>query len=82
MSPEHTAQDPLTNGKLPSLLLEVIYGLKVKDVMTTTLITAPRDTTLRKVQQLMKSNRVTGVPIVEDGRLFGAGQHRRYYECA
>lgn len=71
MSQENTLKDPLTNGKLPSLLLEVIYGLKVKDVMTTNLITAPRDYTLRKIQQLMKNHRVTGVPIVEEGHIFG-----------
>ena len=71
MTTDSKNTDPLTTGKLPSLLLEVIYGLKVKDVMTTEVITATREFTLRKVQQLMKTHRVTGIPIVENGRLFG-----------
>jgi CBS domain-containing protein/anti-sigma regulatory factor (Ser/Thr protein kinase) len=53
------------------LALEIVLKLKVRDVMTDTLVTAARANTLRHVQKLMKEHHISGVPIVEDGRLFG-----------
>jgi CBS domain-containing protein/anti-sigma regulatory factor (Ser/Thr protein kinase) len=55
----------------PTIILELIYRLKVKDVMTKKLISVTRDATLREVQQLMKKNSITGVPVVSDKRLIG-----------
>jgi CBS domain-containing protein/anti-sigma regulatory factor (Ser/Thr protein kinase) len=61
----------LSTEKLPSLLQDLIYGLKIRDVMSTRLITAMRQDSLRSIQKLMKENKITGVPIVENKRLFG-----------
>lgn len=62
---------PINPDQSPLLVLELIYKLKIKDVMTTEVVTARRDDTMRKVQQLMKDNLISGVPIAEKGRLFG-----------
>lgn len=55
----------------PSVILEMTYRLKIRDVMSTGLITAGKKDTLRHVQDLMKKNSITGVPIVEGRRLLG-----------
>jgi anti-sigma regulatory factor (Ser/Thr protein kinase)/predicted transcriptional regulator len=39
--------------------------------MTTDVITATRADTLRHAQKLMQEHHISGVPVVEDGRLFG-----------
>jgi len=62
---------PINTIDSPTVILELIYRLKIKDVMTTALITAKRTDTLRHIQRLMKENYITGVPIVEDQRLLG-----------
>ncbi|MFP4417119.1 MAG: CBS domain-containing protein [Chitinispirillaceae bacterium] len=62
---------PINPDQSPLLVLELIYKLKIKDVMTTEVVTACRDDSMRKVQQLMKDNLISGIPIVEKGRLFG-----------
>lgn len=62
---------PINTIDSPTVILELIYRLKIKDVMTTALITAKRQDTLRHIQILMRENFITGVPIAEDSRLFG-----------
>ena len=58
-------------SKSSLLTLEIVFNLKVRDVMATKLITAARVDTMRHIQNLMKEHRISGVPIAENGRLFG-----------
>lgn len=62
---------PINTDDSPSFLLELVYRLKIRDVMTEDVITVPRGTPLRHVQSIMKENAITGVPVAEDGRLLG-----------
>ncbi len=62
---------PINTYNSPTVILELIYRLKVKDVMTDTLSTATRKTTLREIQMMMKEQSITGVPIVQGKRLLG-----------
>ncbi len=62
---------PINTFNSPTIILELIYRLKVKDVMTKKLISVTRDATLREVQYLMKENSITGVPVVSNKRLIG-----------
>lgn len=62
---------PISTDDSPSVILELIYRLKIKDVMTTALITARRGDSLRHIQSLMRDNYITGVPISEEKRLLG-----------
>lgn len=55
----------------PTLILELIYRLKIRDVMTRTLLTATPEQSLRDAQRLMKANGVTGLPVIEGRRLVG-----------
>lgn len=61
----------LSQASEPLVLLELIQRLKVRDVMTSALFTVPRSSTMRQVQELMRSRRISGVPVEENGRCFG-----------
>ena len=56
---------------IPTALTELIFRLKIKDVMSTELVTAGKGETLRTIQHRMKDENITGVPIVEEKRLLG-----------
>jgi len=62
---------PINSVEAPSVVLELIHQLKVKDVMTTAVLTATKNQTLRHIQALLRENHVTGIPIVEDDHLVG-----------
>ncbi len=55
----------------PLVLMELIHRLKVRDVMTREVITETRQAPLRRVQAIMKEKRLSGVPVVDRGRLYG-----------
>ena len=62
---------PISTVDSPSIVLELIYQLKIKDVMATAVITGTRDQTMRRLQSIMRENRITGIPIVEGSQLVG-----------
>jgi CBS domain-containing protein/anti-sigma regulatory factor (Ser/Thr protein kinase) len=57
---------PIVTEDSPSVVIELIHQLKVKDVMTTAVLTSNKRQTLKHIQALMRENRLTGIPIVED----------------
>jgi CBS domain-containing protein/anti-sigma regulatory factor (Ser/Thr protein kinase) len=62
---------PLDSQNIPTALTELIFNLKIKDVMATEIVTAAKTDTLRTIQRRMKEASITGVPIVEAKRLLG-----------
>lgn len=62
---------PIPPDQSPLVLLDLLFKMRIRDVMSSTLITVTRADTLRQAQSLMKANRITGLPVAEDGRLFG-----------
>jgi len=62
---------PISTIDSPAVVLELIYQLKVKDVMTTAVICAKKTDTLKHIQALMRENYITGVPITEGRVLLG-----------
>ncbi len=62
---------PINTYTSPTVILELIYRLKVKDVMSRHLCTAESATSLKEIQRMMKQRSVTGVPIVEGKRILG-----------
>ena len=62
---------PISAEQSPLLFLELLYKLRVRDVMARDLVTIRRDATMRDLQRLMQDRRVSGVPVVENKRLFG-----------
>jgi len=62
---------PISTVDSPAVVLELIYQLKIKDVMTTAVICAKKTDTLRHIQALMRESYITGIPIKEDDKLIG-----------
>lgn len=62
---------PINTYSSPTVILDLIYRLKVKDVMFKDLTCATMDSSLREIQHLMKRKKITGVPIVQGKRLIG-----------
>jgi len=62
---------PISTTDSPAVVLELIYQLKVKDVMTSAVICAKKTDTLRYIQALMRENYITGIPITEGSSLIG-----------
>jgi CBS domain-containing protein/anti-sigma regulatory factor (Ser/Thr protein kinase) len=62
---------PISTVDSPSVVLELIYQLKIKDVMSTAVITGSKEQTMRHIQVIMQENRITGVPITEGQKLAG-----------
>jgi predicted transcriptional regulator len=52
-------------------VLELIHQLKVKDVMTTAVLSGEKNDTFRHIQTLLREYKVAGIPIVEDQYLIG-----------
>jgi CBS domain-containing protein/anti-sigma regulatory factor (Ser/Thr protein kinase) len=72
VKPAPAAEDiPISTVDSPSVVLELIYQMKIKDVMVSAVITAKRTDTLRHIQAVMRENYITGVPVAEDSRLLG-----------
>ena len=70
-SPPVSDKIPISTIDSPSAVLELIYQLKIKDVMNTSMITAKKTDTLRHIRALMKENYISGIPIEEDRKLLG-----------
>jgi len=57
---------PINQDNSPEAVLELLFKLKVKDVMTHPILTAHPADTLRQIQQVMKQNHITGIPVADD----------------
>jgi len=62
---------PINTYDSPTIVLDLIYKLKVKDVMSPRPITADGDMTMGEIRILLKERGITGVPITEGSRLLG-----------
>lgn len=62
---------PLNTDSSPEAVIELLFKLKIKDVMTTDVITVPPTATMREIQLIMKEKRITGVPVVAATGLAG-----------
>ena len=62
---------PINTLDSPSVVLELIHQLKIKDVMTAMVLTGNKNQTMRHIQALLRENKVAGIPIVEGNKLIG-----------
>lgn len=64
-------QIPIDTYNSPSFVYELIYRLKIRDVMTREVTSVSPEETLRIAQNIMKERGITGVPVVRGNRLVG-----------
>lgn len=66
------AEHALGGDDSPLVIMELLQRLRVRDVMRDRdIISVVRTDSMRFAQNLMKRNHISGVPVVEDKRLFG-----------
>ena len=58
-------------GDSSVIIMELLQRFKVRDVMKRKIISVARNTSLREAQRLMRENRISGLPVCEEGRLYG-----------
>ena len=72
---EILAKSPLDakalGGDSSVIIMELLQRFKVRDVMKRQVIVVPRSATLREAQAVLRDNRISGVPVSENGRLYG-----------
>jgi CBS domain-containing protein len=62
---------PLKATRAAAAVWDVLLRLKVRDAMSRTVHCASRTDTFRSLKAIMKEKNISGMPIVEDGRLLG-----------
>jgi CBS domain-containing protein/anti-sigma regulatory factor (Ser/Thr protein kinase) len=50
---------------------ELVYELKIGDIMTRKLVTAEPGLTMREVKSILRDRRISGMPVLSDGHLAG-----------
>ena len=61
----------LSGGGGSEVIMELLQRFKVRDVMKRRVCSVTRATTLREAQRIMRENRISGVPVAENDRLYG-----------
>ncbi len=62
---------PVNTDSSSDTVLDLLFQLKVKDVMTHPVITVPPEMSMRNIQQLMKQKNITGVLVAQETKLSG-----------
>lgn len=64
-------QIPIDTEQSSPVILELVYRLKVRDVMTRDVSTCRPTDSLRHAQRIMKENTISGIPIMDERRMVG-----------
>ncbi len=65
--PERRKTDDLKFTKVQ----ELVYELKIGDAMMQKVITTTPQTSMSKLREILRDNRISGTPVIENGRLVG-----------
>jgi CBS domain-containing protein/anti-sigma regulatory factor (Ser/Thr protein kinase) len=60
-----------TRAKEITKLQELAYDLKVEEAMTPEVITVSPDSTMAELREVLRTNRISGTPVIGDGRMIG-----------
>ena len=66
-----TAIPTTVGGESPLVIMELLQRMKVRDVMRKEFVILSRRDTMSRAQELMRKNHISGIPIAENGRLYG-----------
>lgn len=67
----HAAIPTTVGGESPLVIMELLQRMKVRDVMRKEITVLSRRDTMSRAQELMRKNHISGIPIAENGRLYG-----------
>jgi CBS domain-containing protein/anti-sigma regulatory factor (Ser/Thr protein kinase) len=60
---------------------ELTYELKIMEAMSKDIITVSPDDTIYEVRQILKENRISGIPVVDDKKLVGIISLENFIKC-
>lgn len=55
----------------PTRTKELVYEMKVNEVMTCNVVTVTTETSMKELREILRSNRISGAPVVSNDRLVG-----------
>ena len=61
----------MREGKEVTKIQELVYELKAEDAMTDHLISISPETQMVELRTILRENKISGTPVVQDGRLVG-----------
>jgi CBS domain-containing protein/anti-sigma regulatory factor (Ser/Thr protein kinase) len=64
-----------------SKLRELVYEVKVEDVMTREVVSVEPDCPVRELRELLKNHRISGLPVVQHGELVGIISIEDFIKC-
>jgi len=62
---------PGTDSENYTKTQELVYELKIREVMVQNVITTTPETSMNQLRDVLKSNRISGTPVIENDRLVG-----------
>jgi CBS domain-containing protein/anti-sigma regulatory factor (Ser/Thr protein kinase) len=62
---------PVTPIIAVTKIQELVYELKIKQVMTSPVLSVTPETRMSELKEILRRRRISGTPVVEDGRLVG-----------
>jgi CBS domain-containing protein/anti-sigma regulatory factor (Ser/Thr protein kinase) len=65
----------------PSKIQELAYEFKVKEAMTRDVITVAPDDTMKEVRKLLKEKRISGLPVIDRGKIVGIISIDNFINC-
>ncbi len=71
----------IDHKKKPSKTQELTYELKVKQVMRKNVTTLKSDSTMNDVRRILRDNKISGIPVVDDDRLVGIVTIEDFINC-
>ncbi|MDZ7289060.1 MAG: CBS domain-containing protein [candidate division KSB1 bacterium] len=64
-----------------SKVQELVYELKIEQVMTRNVVTVTPDNLISELRDLLRNHRISGVPVVEDNKLVGIVSIEDFIKC-
>lgn len=61
----------MKNNKNFTKVQELVYESKVSDAMMEEVITAEPETLMSELREILRFNRISGTPVIDDGKLIG-----------
>lgn len=71
----------MKNKRPPLRIQELAYELRIKDAMSTDVITVAPDDTMSDVRKILKDKRISGLPVVDDDKLVGIISIENFIKC-
>jgi len=69
------------NKELPSKIQELAYEFKVKEAMSSDVITVSPHDTMKEVRKILQEKRISGLPVIDRGKMVGIISIDNFINC-